>query len=90
MGDDVNQHKRRCPRLGHDLTFEYCRSADGELPCRRVFDCWWEIFDVEGWARSNLTEEQIARLTEPPKPKAVSLFELIEQARQRTQDDTRD
>ena len=32
MADDVNQHKRRCPRLGHDLTFEYCRSTDGGVP----------------------------------------------------------
>lgn len=66
------------------MTFEYCRTAGGELPCRRMFDCWWEIFDVEGWARTHLTEEQLAQLTAPPKPKAVSLYELIQQAQQRT------
>jgi hypothetical protein len=87
--DDKTQHdarKRRCPMLGHDLTFEYCRRSGGQIPCRRIFDCWWETFDVEGWVRGNYTEEQVAALLAPKQDKAVTLFELIRKAQQRNEE----
>ena len=86
MTDDATQHdarKRRCPMLGHELTFHYCRTSGGEIPCRRVFDCWWETFDIEAWVRSSYSEEQIARLLTPRQDKAVTLYELIRKAQQR-------
>jgi hypothetical protein len=73
---------RRCPMLGHDVPFSYCRAPGRDLPCRKVFDCWWETFDVEGFIRSHFSEDQVAEVLAPPPDKAATLVELIERARQ--------
>lgn len=77
----------RCPRLGHEIDFSYCRSESGDLPCRKVLDCWYPYFEVERYFRNLLTGEQW-RMTfdSPPKPKVLTLLELIEQAKKRQKD----
>lgn len=73
----------RCPRLGSDVGFGYCRaSGDGQSPCFKVFDCWWETFDVVYYFKERLSEEEFEKLAcSKPKPKVLSLLEIIEQAR---------
>ncbi|MFP3937131.1 MAG: hypothetical protein ACLFVW_02225 [Phycisphaerae bacterium] len=86
MSDEVQKHdgrKRRCPRLGHEVEFGYCRRPARELPCNKIFDCWWELFDVESFIRAHYSEEDIAKILSPPKPKVASIVELIEQAKKR-------
>jgi len=67
--------------LGHDVAFSYCRVPGSETPCRKIFNCWWETFEVEAFIRSCYGEEKIAEIIAPPKQKVLSLVELIEQAR---------
>lgn len=87
---DKNQHsmqrKRRCPRLGHDIAFEYClMSGEGDTICWKIFDCWWEIFDVETYLKANLPEEEYRRLAQKePKNKVTSILEIMEAAKKRT------
>jgi len=84
MSDDIQAHddrKRRCPMLGHEVPFSYCRAPAAQLPCRMVFDCWWETFDVEGFIRRHFSERDIQAILAPRKDKVVSLVELIRQAR---------
>ncbi|MBD3393201.1 MAG: hypothetical protein GF418_13810 [Chitinivibrionales bacterium] len=84
MITDNDTRCRRCPMLGHDVTFSYCRMPGGNMPCARIFDCWWETFDIKGFVEEHYDRDTIARLISPPKPKAASLLDLIEQARKRT------
>ena len=79
--------KRRCPRLGGPITFQYCRkNGDNKNPCWKVFDCWWELFDIVTHMRTYLTKDQFEKLTEiRPKPKLNSLVELIVQAKLRNE-----
>ena len=72
---------RRCPMLGHDVPFSYCRAPASDLPCRKVFDCWWETFDVEAFVRRHFGEEAIGRLLAPRPDKAATLVDLIAKAR---------
>lgn len=84
MADDVTQHdrrKRRCPMLGHEVQFAYCRLPGSDTPCRKIFDCWWETFDVEAFIRAFYSEEEIARITAPRTDKVCSIVELIEKAK---------
>jgi len=84
MAHDITAHdhrRRRCPMLGHDVPFSYCRAPARDLPCRRIFDCWWETFDVRAFLSSHFSEDDIARILAPPKHKTVTLVELIERAR---------
>jgi hypothetical protein len=74
---------RRCPMLGHEVAFSYCRRPGQENPCSRMFDCWWEAIDIRAFVADNYSEEIQNAMTQPPKPKMLSLIELIEQARRR-------
>jgi hypothetical protein len=78
----------RCPRLGSLVNFGYCRSCgDGDKPCFKVFDCWWERFDVVEYLKERLPEDEFMRLAcLKPKPKIMSLLDLIEQARRNAAD----
>ena len=74
----------RCPRLGHQIGFSYCRSENMGVPCFKTLDCWHEHFQVEEHLRVELTPEEWEQIfNSPPKPKLLSLVELIEQAKQR-------
>lgn len=72
----------RCPKLGHQIAFSYCRFEQTTLPCSKILDCWFEHFDVESYINEILTPEAIAKLVHTTrKPKVLSLVELIEQAK---------
>ncbi len=78
--DDLS---RRCPMLGHEITFSYCRQPGQEIPCRKVLDCWWEKFDIQAYISQHFNDQILQNLQEPQKPKILSLLEIIEQSRQR-------
>jgi len=83
MNDDIranDRRTRRCPMLGHEVAFSYCRQPASPLPCRKVFDCWWEAFDVEAFVRGHFADEDIEKILAPRQDKTVSLMQLIEQA----------
>jgi hypothetical protein len=77
----------RCPRLGHELTFGYCRQESRGKPCRLILDCWWERFDARAFLLANLPQEEMAQVeracSAPPPSKVLSLVEIIQQAKDR-------
>ncbi|MFW6334283.1 MAG: hypothetical protein ACOC0W_03355 [Desulfosalsimonas sp.] len=72
----------RCPRLGTVIAFRYCMiSGEDDMPCFKIFDCWWEIFDVEAYLRENLPPQVYRALAESrPRPKVASIVEIAEKA----------
>lgn len=75
----------RCRRLGHTVTFRYCRTQEGTTVCPCVLDCWWEVFDVRAALSEHLAPEEIERLAQPrPTDKVGTLLDLIRKARDRT------
>jgi hypothetical protein len=84
--DMLTEHdnlSRRCPMLGNDVPFSYCRQPGQEIPCRKIFDCWWETIDIQTFIAKNYSEEIQKAIMQPPKPKMLSLIEIIEQAQKR-------
>ncbi len=77
--------QRYCPRLGGQIHFHFCRTAsDDREPCFKVFDCWFERFDVVDHFRQCLSEEAFQRLAcSRPPAKVASLVDLIRQAQHR-------
>ena len=67
--------------LGHELHFSYCRSPGSQLPCSRILDCWFRVFDVEGFIRQHFSQDDIGKILAPRRDKAATLAELIEKAR---------
>jgi hypothetical protein len=74
----------RCPKLGNQIYFSYCVQENQGLPCYRTLDCWFEHFEVAAFLKKTLTPAKWkAAFGKPPKPKIISLLELIEQEKNR-------
>jgi len=77
----------RCRRLGHEVSFGYCRQETGGKPCRLILDCWWEHFDVRAFLQRELPEETMAQVVQagaaPAPSKVLSLLDLVQQAKER-------
>lgn len=87
MTVDIDRLDRRCPRLGGPVALRYClENGSDNLPCFKVIDCWWEMFDVVSFVRERLPQDQFDQLMssrEKPPEKISSLIDLIEKAKQR-------
>lgn len=83
-----DEQEARCRMLGHEVPFSYCRKLQGDYPCRNVANCWFERFDVMDFLKMHFTEEEIQKFLTPAKPRMQTLIEMIEQARQRTSEQT--
>jgi hypothetical protein len=60
------------------------KCGDSRLPCWKVIDCWWEIFDIKTYLEKNLSAEDFQELvSQKPKNKVTSILEMIEQAKKR-------
>ena len=76
----------RCPRLGGEVTFFYCRRERDNLPCPRIIECWEVYFPVEKYLSSKLSpEEWECCFNQVPKNKVMTLIELIEAAKKQKQ-----
>jgi hypothetical protein len=75
----------RCPRLGGEVKFSYCRKEGGDLPCLRIITCWYQYFPVELHLRESMTKDSWdCFVGQMPKDKVTTLIELIEEAKKRT------
>ncbi len=84
--DDV---QIRCPRLGHEIYFKYCRHENYGLPCFKTLDCWFPYFDVHAHLKENMTEEEFEKVfINVAKPKIHALFELIQKSKERKETPT--
>jgi hypothetical protein len=82
MKTDYDDKMIRCPKLGDEMTFSYCLTEAGDLPCARIITCWQAAFDVIGVLKSFLTPDQWKYFAGvQPKEKVLSLIELIEKAK---------
>ena len=70
-----------CRRLGHDVDFAYCRVAAEDRPCFKIFDCWYERFDIQAFMDDCYSPQEIKEILTPPPDKVSTLFELIEKAK---------
>jgi hypothetical protein len=92
MGTHKNENKEepdhygslqiRCPRLGGEVTFAYCRVEGGDIPCMRIVACWHSCLPVLVYLEEILTPAQAERFCElRPRDKVVTLIDLIEAAK---------
>lgn len=70
----------RCPKLGQLISFSYCCQENLGVPCFKALDCWFDYFPVRAYFQKELSGEQFRKCFEtPPKPKLLSILEIIEQ-----------
>lgn len=77
----VDSFQIRCPRLGQQIHFGYCRQENMGLPCFKTLDCWHIYFEVVAYLRQELTDAEWKEAFERPvTPKILSLAQLVEKA----------
>lgn len=78
----------RCPRLGDEVTFKYCRIMNDRLPCGWIGGCWKTQMDVDRFLKDHYSKEELDQIFAPPKPKIETLVELIEKAKKAGKEST--
>ncbi len=56
----------RCPQLGSQVSFGYCRQLSDGLPCKRALSCFAPRFPVAEYFRRVLCEDTYRRCFEQP------------------------
>ncbi len=72
----------RCPQLGGEIPFRYCRTTHENLPCRKIMVCWEFRLEISKFLGEHYSVDQIQSAFSPPtKTRLDTLLELIENAR---------
>jgi len=72
----------RCPRLGGEVPFQYCRTVSDDLPCRKIIICWEFRIEIGKFLNEHYSIDEIQRALAPPsKTRIETLIELIEKAK---------
>lgn len=76
----------RCPRMGHQIDFGYCRAMSDGLPCPQAINCFYYTFPVEAYFRRVLKEETFARIFLSEKPgRYESFLQTVSEAKERVE-----
>jgi hypothetical protein len=72
----------RCPQLGGEIPFKYCRTVNEDLPCRRIVVCWEFRIEISKFLGEHYSLDQIQRAFAPPtKTRLDTILDLIEKAK---------
>jgi len=77
----------RCPRVGGEVNFRFCRFENNMLPCRWIVGCWQKRMGINKFLEEHYSKEELDRIFTPPKPKIESLLNLVEKAKKVKQED---
>jgi hypothetical protein len=77
----------RCPRVGGEVNFRFCRFENNMLPCRFIVGCWQGRINIEAFLDEQFSEEELNIIFAPPKPKMDALVDLMEKAQKLKQED---
>ncbi len=83
--DAIEEHDAliiRCPQLGGEVPFKYCRTVNEDLPCRKVVVCWEFRIEISKFLSEHYSFDQIEQALAPPaKTRLDTILELIEKAK---------
>ncbi len=72
----------RCPRLGGEVPFRYCRTINEDLPCRSLILCWEFRLETSRFLSEHYSIDQIQRVMSlPTQSRVETIVELIEKAK---------
>jgi hypothetical protein len=72
----------RCPQLGGEVPFHYCRTVNEDLPCRRIIICWEFRVEISKFLSNHYSLDQIQHALAPPtKTRVETILDLIEKAK---------
>jgi len=78
MKEKYDQVEFYCPKLGHHLKFNYCRSENFGLPCSRIAKCCSDKIPVEDYISTQFTKEEARQIFKDPEPKMNSILSILQ------------
>lgn len=82
MMDQYDDLSIRCPQLGGEVPFRYCRTVNEDLPCRKIIVCWEFRIEISKFLGDHYSVEQIQQALSPPsKSRIETILELVEKAK---------
>ncbi len=81
MSKQYDEKTMRCPRVGGEVNFRFCRFENNMLPCRFIVGCWQGQIDIEAFLNEHYSEEELDSIFTPPRPKMETLVDLMEKAK---------
>ncbi|MFB3885059.1 MAG: hypothetical protein ACE144_07505 [Thermodesulfobacteriota bacterium] len=82
MLEEQDQFIIRCPQLGGEVPFRYCRTVNEDLPCRRIILCWEFRLEIAKFLAEHYSADQIQHALSPPTQSRIeTIVELIEKAK---------
>jgi hypothetical protein len=73
----------RCPQLGGEVPFQYCRTVSEDFPCQRIMVCWEFRIEIPKFLREHYSMDQIQHALAPStKTRLDTILELIEKAKE--------
>ncbi len=85
--DQYDDKTIRCPRVGGEVNFRFCRFENNMLPCIWIVGCWEMRMDMNKFMTDHYSKEEMDRIFTPPRPKIESLLNLVEDAKKVKQED---
>ena len=80
----------RCPQLGGEVPFHYCRTVNEDLPCRGILVCWEFRIEISKFLSEHYSFEQIDRVFAPPTQTRIeTILELVERAKKMKEENER-
>ena len=77
MVERYDRSEGYCRRLGHHVSFSYCRRVEGGLPCWTVRDCWFERFPIQEFLDAHYSSRELQYLGRPPPGKLESILDVV-------------
>jgi len=72
----------RCPMLGGEVPFHYCRKLNNDLPCRKIIICWEFRLEIGKFLNEHYSPDQIQQALAPPsQTRLETILDLIEKAK---------
>lgn len=72
----------RCPQLGGEVPFKYCRILNENLPCRKIIICWEFRIEIGKFLSEHYSFDQLQIALRPPsRTRFETILELIEKAK---------
>lgn len=72
----------RCPQLGGEVPFKYCRILNENLPCRKIIICWEFRIEIGAFLNEHYSFDQLHNALKPPsRTRYETILELIEKAK---------
>lgn len=83
MNKEYDNKPNYCRKLGHEITFSYCRCENYNLPCRKIMDCWFTLLPIKEFINNNYSEEEKKTLISPSQNKITSILNIVQDIKNR-------